>query len=86
MQRNFRSLGLILLGVIAIQGSCSSPENPQEVFSKTKDKLFQAESISYSQVIFWENPSLGEVDTFRYESVFQPNPEAFFRYSGMLRK
>ena len=86
MQRNFKTIRLIIFGILGILSACSSPESPEEVFSKTKDKLFQAESVGYSQVLFWENPSLGDIDTFRYESVFEPNSEAFFGYDFYGKK
>ena len=60
--------------------SCNSPKTPETLFLEVKSKFLDSGEVHYSQVTFWENPSLGEVDTFRYELIFQKNPNADFGY------
>lgn len=68
------------LVVVLFMISCNSPKTPETLFLEVKSKFLDSGEVHYSQLTFWENPSLGEIDTFRYELIFQENPEAEFGY------
>ena len=53
---------------------CAKEKTPEEVFQAAKEKFYAAEQVSFKQVMLWENPSLGEVDTFFYELTLQKHP------------
>ncbi|MCL6257918.1 peroxiredoxin family protein [Aquiflexum sp. TKW24L] len=71
---------LILFLALAIFG-CAKEKTPEEVFQAAKEKFYAAEQVSFKQVMLWENPSLGEVDTFFYQLRLQKHPNKYFEYN-----
>jgi hypothetical protein len=70
---------LIVLVLICV--SCQTEKSPEEILLAAKEKFFAAENVSFSQTMYWENPNLGEVDTFEYKLVFQKHQNKFFDYN-----
>ena len=60
---------------------CGREKTPEEVFQAAKEKFYAAEQVSFKQMMLWENPSLGEVDTFFYELRLQKHPNKYFEYN-----
>lgn len=60
---------------------CEQPLSPEEILTSTKEKILGAGQIEFRQLVLWEDPNLGDIDTFRYESVFQKNPAIELGYN-----
>ncbi len=72
-----RSFWVFILTAFA----CDTALSPEEVFEKTKEKFYQADEVSFNIEMFWENPSLGEVDTIFYQLVLQKNSNIHYGYN-----
>jgi peroxiredoxin len=70
---------LLILTLLCV--SCQAEKSPEEILLLAKEKFFAAENVSFSQTMYWENPNLGEVDTFEYKLVFQKHQNKFFDYN-----
>lgn len=55
--------------------SCSFEKSPQEVFAGAKEKVFSANRLSVKQVMLWEDPNLGDIDTISKGLILQKNLE-----------
>ena len=53
---------------------CEQTLSHDEILTSSKEKILGTEQIGFNQTVLWEDPNLGDIDTFRYESVFQKNP------------
>lgn len=71
---------IFALGIAASSFSCEAPISPEVVLKNSKEKILEAGQIGFQQTMLWEDPNLGEIDTFRYESLFQKNPNADLGY------
>lgn len=71
---------LLLFLALVIFG-CAKEKTPEEVFQAAKEKFYAAEQVSFKHVMLWENPSLGEVDTFFYQLRLQKHPNKYFEYN-----
>ena len=67
---------IIGLTFIGLGFACEAPLSPKVVLEKSKEKILEAKQIGFHQTMLWEDPNLEEIDTFRYESIFQKNPHA----------
>ena len=67
-----RFLILVLLSLV-FSFSCSNPKTPNEVFDGAKAKVLQADRFSFKQLMLWESPELGEIDTIAMELKLQKN-------------
>lgn len=55
--------------------SCASEKSPQEVFEGAKEKVFSVNRLSFKQVMLWEDPNLGDIDTISMGLILQKNSE-----------
>lgn len=61
--------------------ACETPKAPHDVLRAAKEKFYQADEVSFSHEMLWENPELGDVDTMIYQVVLQKNPNKYFEYN-----
>ncbi|SDA56390.1 Peroxiredoxin [Algoriphagus alkaliphilus] len=61
----------LLLSLLLV--SCASEKSPQEVFEGAKEKVFSANRLSFNQLMLWESPELGEIDTFSMDIILRKN-------------
>ena len=67
---------IFALSLCALGFSCNTPMLPEMVLKNSKEKILEAEQVGFHQTMVWEDPNLLELDTFRYKTLFQKNPEA----------
>lgn len=70
--KGFTFLGLFFSFVIY---SCDSAKSPEEVFAGTKEKVFSVDKLSFKQMMLWESPDLGEIDTIYLGLSLRKNSE-----------
>jgi peroxiredoxin len=78
-----------LFFVISLAGlgfGCEKSPSPAEVLRSSKEKILGTEQVGFRQTVLWEDPNLGDIDTFRYESIFQKNPEIELGYDFFGKK
>lgn len=71
---------LYALGAAIFLIGCSKPQDPNELFLASKEKMGNAAQVQFDQEIVWEDPNLAEFDTFVYSLDFRKNAEAVFGY------
>lgn len=72
---------LIAITIVLAAFGCETKKTPDEVFQAAKEKLFAAEQISITQTMLWEDPNLGDIDTFLYDVTLQKYPNRYFEYN-----
>lgn len=70
---------------LAILG-CQTEVTPEEVFQAAKEKFYEADEVSFSHEMLWENPYLGEVDTVMRQLVFQKNLNIYYDYNYIAKR
>jgi peroxiredoxin len=63
----------VLISVLIF--SCDSAKSPEEVFEGAKEKVLSANRLSVKQVMLWEDPNLGDIDTISKGLILQKNLE-----------
>jgi peroxiredoxin len=53
--------------------SCQTAKSPEEVFEGAKEKVLSADRLSFNQLMLWESPELGEIDTFSMDITLRKN-------------
>lgn len=55
--------------------SCQTAKSPEEVFEGAKEKVLSADRLSFNQLMLWEHPDLGEIDTIQMGLLLRNNSE-----------
>jgi peroxiredoxin len=71
---------IFVVVIAALSFACETQLDPDQVLRNSKEKILEAEQMGFNQTMLWEDPNLGEFDTFRYELVFQKNPNVDLGY------
>lgn len=77
---SMKSIALSFLVLSILGFSCKSSKSPDEVFSVAKEKILETNQLSFNQLMLWEDPNLGEIDTFSMEIVLRKNTKAAFGF------
>ncbi len=67
--------------MVLVAFGCETEKSPDEIFQAAKEKFYKADQLSFKQLMLWENPNLGEIDTFSYQVVLQKYPNRYFEYN-----
>ena len=77
---------LFIFSLAALGFGCEKTLSPEEVLQSSKDKILEAEQIGFNQMMLWEDPNLGDIDTIFRESFYQKNPNAELGYDFFGKK
>ena len=79
-------VAFLVLGLSFLSFSCDSSKSPDEVFAGAKEKILGANQLSFNQLMLWEDPNLGEIDTFSMDLVLRKNTEVAFGFDFMGKR